>query len=548
MQIPESGLQDQESDEFNRYFFDALRSKAVGDEPNMLSSFRKCLSINPDHSVVNFEMAQYYISNKMASAAKPYLDKAVEGDPENYWVIRALWKWAVLDMNSSMERSALERLRDIQPDNPEYVWELAMVKLRAYDPDGAISDLNRLEELMGPSDAILDQKVSIYTESFRFNDAEMLLKDAIAKAPNRAELKGRLAQFYATTGRESEAFGVYEEVLKLEPNNPIANMAVGQYLSGIGKLDSAMGFFKVAFGNTALNIDAKIHVLASMIPVAERNPRLMMHAEALSDTLLFAHPSNPKAYAMRADVVIRLGKPVEARKLWKEAVFLPNGDKWELWQQIIQTDAGLHWWDSLHVDSKLLIERYPNQPAGYMYDGLALTRLSRDEEAVEILEEGQLYATGNPELEVQFWLQLADAYAGLDDAEMAEEYFDKAMELNDENPLVLNNYAWYLAVRGERLHEALAFIDRATHLSPHQYTYFDTYAWVLYQLDRYEQALVKIDSAISLGGESDAEVIEHKADILIGLDRSQEAISLYQTALRLGGNENRIREKIRKYE
>lgn len=544
VQISEDGLTAQESYEFNVHFFEAQRFKAIGDEAKMLKELEACLELQPDHSTVNFEIAQYYLQRKMAHQAGPYLKVADENDPDNPWIARAEWEAAKLKMNLVDERNSLEKLHRLEPDNPEFIWELAMAKLRMNLPDSAIADLDQLDQLLGPSDMVMDQKVRIYLELGDIAGAEQVLVKSIATSPNRMDLRGRLAEFYENTGQRMKSIGVYEEIIRLDPLEPRAHLHIASLLSERGRLDSAAHHLRIAMGSSELPIDAKMGVLVNLLTPAEQNPAIMQLAMELGDTLIAVHPSDPKAYAMQADFAIRANQVERSRALWKKAVMLPDGDKLMLWQQILQTDVELQMWDSLHVDAQLVLERYPNQPLSYLYDGLALAQLEAYEDAIMILEEGELYALGNAEMESQFSLQLASAYEKIGDSEMAMEYFDKVLLKSPDNVLALNNYAYHLAVEGKDLPNALSMASRATSLAPNQYTFWDTYAWVLYKMDRYTEALEKIDHAIGIGGARDPEILEHKGDVLSALGRREEAIHFWNMALEKGGDEDRLREKI----
>ena len=81
-------------------------------------------------------------------------------------------------------------------------------------------------------------------------------------------------------------------------------------------------------------------------------------------------------------------------------------------------------------------------------------------------------------------------------------------------------------------------------LSPKNPVYLDTYAWVLFKLGRYIDAKTKIEEAISFGGSSNSEIVEHYGDILFKNGMEKEALDSWIKAKNLGGNSNSLDKKI----
>jgi Tfp pilus assembly protein PilF len=57
-------------------------------------------------------------------------------------------------------------------------------------------------------------------------------------------------------------------------------------------------------------------------------------------------------------------------------------------------------------------------------------------------------------LKPQFYAHLGDCYYQLDSVQKAFTMFDKVLELNPDDSFVLNNYAYFLALRNENLSKA----------------------------------------------------------------------------------------------
>ena len=76
-----------------------------------------------------------------------------------------------------------------------------------------------------------------------------------------------------------------------------------------------------------------------------------------------------------------------------------------------------------------LTQLFPTQPQFYYYAGLANNQLKNFKKAATILESGLDFVIDDEPLEINFNIQLGEAYAGLGDVKKKEKYFTKADEL-----------------------------------------------------------------------------------------------------------------------
>jgi tetratricopeptide (TPR) repeat protein len=75
------------------------------------------------------------------------------------------------------------------------------------------------------------------------------------------------------------------------------------------------------------------------------------------------------------------------------------------------------------------MEIFPTQPQFYYFVGLANNQLQQFKKAKEILEMGLDYLVNDLTLEINFNIQLGEAYNGLGDFKKKEIYFTKANQL-----------------------------------------------------------------------------------------------------------------------
>ncbi len=129
----------------------------------------------------------------------------------------------------------------------------------------------------------------------------------------------------------------------------------------------------------------------------------------------------------------------------------------------------------------------------------------------------------------------------------AEADFRAALELNPDQPQVLNYLGYSLVEADQNLDEALSMIERAAEARPDSGYIVDSLGWVLFRLGRYEEAVAHMERATELMP-VDPVVNDHLGDVYWAVGREMEAEFQWQRALSFEPAEkdaSRIRRKIK---
>jgi Tfp pilus assembly protein PilF len=132
------------------------------------------------------------------------------------------------------------------------------------------------------------------------------------------------------------------------------------------------------------------------------------------------------------------------------------------------------------------------------------------------------------------WGTKGDLYHETGDRKKTFAAYDKALSLNPDNVLVLNNYAYFMAIGGGNLDRALEMTVKANSLEPNNATYLDTHAWVLYLRGDYAEAKRIMGQALPLDRENNPELLIHYGDILWALGEDFMATRYWKRALEAG--------------
>ncbi|NKX36988.1 tetratricopeptide repeat protein [Rhodobacteraceae bacterium R_SAG4] len=112
----------------------------------------------------------------------------------------------------------------------------------------------------------------------------------------------------------------------------------------------------------------------------------------------------------------------------------------------------------------------------------------------------------------------------------AEADFRAALEIDPEQPQVLNYLGYSLVERQEKLDEALSMIERAVEARPESGYIIDSLGWVLYRMGRYEDAVSHMERAVELMP-VDPVVNDHLGDVYWAVGRKLEAEFQWRRAL-----------------
>jgi len=128
-------------------------------------------------------------------------------------------------------------------------------------------------------------------------------------------------------------------------------------------------------------------------------------------------------------------------------------------------------------------------------------------------------------------LSLSAVYVEQGDNAAAEKILEELLVQMPDDPGVNNDLGYLYADQDKSLDQALKMIEIAVAAEPDNQAYLDSLGWVLYRLERHEEALKALLKANSDPGFQDATLQEHLGDVYEVLGRHDEAIAMWQKAL-----------------
>lgn len=539
-------LTNKELRDFTMVYMDANKAKILGNFSEAIKLFRQSLQIDPTSAAARYEIARIYAEDSNFPSALSYGKEAYSLDPENIWYAQFLGQ-LYSEMGKTEESIAVFReIVKTHPNEYGYYFSLGSLLSAQGKYDEALQLYNDLEKRVGTSEELALQRQMIYIDKGDFDSALKEIDKLIATNPEELRLYGMKAEIYQQLGREDEARSLYEQMLEMEPDNGLVLLSLHDIAKKNGKQSEANEYLRRAFGSSELSIDVKVNILLNYLnsPDFNKNRDFIL---SLTREMEKAHPNEAKSYAVQGDIYYNLSQLDSARVKFRKAVDIdPNRPP--IWQQILTIDSQLNDFEALKTESEKALEYFPQQPIFYLFNGIALLQNKDADKAVETLTTGKNLVVDNNKLLAQFYASLGDAYHEQKDHENSDQSYDMALKYDPQNTIVLNNYAYYLSLRKKNLEKAESMAKKANDLNPDVASFQDTYGWVLYTRENYQNALFWIEESLKNGGSTDPTVLEHLGDVLLKLNRTKDAVKAWQNALDAGGETDYLSPKIEQYQ
>lgn len=505
--------------------------------------FLQALKIDPNSSATMYELANIYAFQNNKNLSLYYAKKAAASDPKNVWY-QLLYAQCLKDNKKNDEVPAVfEKLIKNNPDRIDFYYELANSYLFLNKLQDAIKVYNRIEDRVGITEEASMQKLKIYKALNNFDKSVDEAQKLIKANPKEARFYGMLGEIYQDKGMGEKALDAYNELLKIDPQNAYVHLSLADYYRSLKQNEKAFEEIKIAFRSKDLDIDTKVKILLSYYSITETYTELKPDADELCKIIVEVHPTDAKAFSIYGDFLNRDKKLEEARTQYRKAIELDK-EKYAIWNQLLIIDSELNDIAALEKESREAMELFPNQPLPYYFNGAANIQLKQHKEAVTSLMQGTEFVYDNPPLLAQFYANIGDAQNQLKNHAESDLAYDKALELDPNNTYVMNNYAYYLSLRNEKLDKAEAMSKKSNELEPNNSSYQDTYGWILYQQKKYEEAKTWIGRAIDNGGKANGTLLEHYGDVLYKLGEKDEAVQFWSDAKKAGGTTKLIDKKI----
>jgi tetratricopeptide (TPR) repeat protein len=464
-------------------FMLARRFEALGDTTAALEALKRASALDPKSAEIQAELAGFYARQNKGPEAIQAAERALTLDANNAEAHRML----------GLVYSAWSEGGGAAPTG------LTPAQMRAR----AIDHLTKILET--PAVATdLNLQMTLARLLMRAGEAKRaipILENIVSQAPFAAEPYTLLAEARVSLGRVEQAIDALQQAAELNPRHygTLGDLLEQQRRFG----DAAAAYEKALASVRQPTRDMRLRLISALLNTRENKD--VVRARDLLKEMLMTAPQDTRAWFLLSNAQMQLEDLTGAEEASRKLL------------SIDPTSVS-----GMHALSAVMIARREYRKVidlltPFTKDVAARTK-GRESDAALLLS------------------QLAHAHGELGEHAQAVKILTAAITSDPLNATALNSLGYSLADRGERLPEAVAYIERALKIDPDNPSYLDSLGWALFKQGRVEEAeapLRKAAEALPM-----ISVIQnHLGDVLARRGKYPEAIAAWERALKGDGED-----------
>lgn len=408
------------SSEFQDNYYESLKQKGIENYDKAIISLEKCLALEPNNPVVFFELGKNYLAQKKYKDAYDNFEKVTKIDPKNRWAWVGMYDVCYDTQDYNQAIILVQKLVEFKS---EYKEDLVSLYMKTAQFDKALELINELNETVGKSDKRELYKADILKDAKYQSVEKVDLLNKIKKNPKEESNYIALIYMYSQSNQEEKALEIAQKLEKEIPTSDWAQVSLFKFHLNNNDGEKAVKSMNIVLPSDKIDSKIKHRILNEFLIFAKKNPQF--------------EPDLDKAIGYFSDdkdvkVSKEIAKFYYLKKEWNKAekylkMHLKSAqDDIEAQLLLLQTLTELTQFENVSKTADELTQLFPNQPEFYYYAGLGNNQLGNFKKAKEFLETGVDLIIDDVSLEINFYVQLGEAFNGLGDMKKKEQYFTKA--------------------------------------------------------------------------------------------------------------------------
>jgi len=513
------------------YFVKGDLYEQSGDLVEAAEMYRKALIYDPSSAEIRRVLSDVYLQLGRYNEAAVTRSEIAEKDTEDFNFIGSC-----LQYTKDFSGAADFFKRSLELDSTQYMprrYLAVLLQILGNYDEAEKNYLAAVGYAPDKTESLLDL-ATFYVKINKFDDAIRVLTEALDDDENDIRIISSLASIMIAKGDTASADSLYRQTMEDNWDNPVVLQALVPLSFSINNTELA----EQAVGRIAEHYPDDPDIARHYAMIVFGNQKfakaesLMMEIDekGWADSDIYYYLGRLKHFDEQYDL---------AEKYYREAIALEDSlpDAWINLALVIDRQGRYN--EALETMQKAL-KKTPSDTTGILfYTSLIHSRNDK----YELAREGYARLLESDPDNIQFRFNLAASYERLGDFEQAETNFQKILEVEPDNALTLNYLGYMYADKGVKLEEARKMIEKALAIEPDNGAYLDSYAWVLYKLGRYEEAIGPMQNAIEIERE-DAILYDHQGDIYAALNQLDKAVESWKKALELDPENEDLRLKL----
>ena len=416
-----------DTDQFQEFFYESLLQKGIENYDKAIVALEKAMKIKPNDATVYYELGKNYLALKEYKNAYNSFESATKIDPKNKWFWIGMYDVSYETKNFTQGITVINKLIEF---DPKYKEDLTSLYMGTNQFEKALVLIQELDETYGKTDRRELYKIQILSQG-KFQNIEITnLEHLIIKNPQEEANYISLIFLYSKNNEEAKAFETVQKLEKAIPNSEWAQVTLFKNYLDSNDAPKAIKAMNIVLASAKIDSKIKQRIVNEFLIFTDKTPQYSADLEKAvgyfdKDTAV--------------DVAKEIGKFFHAKKQWDKAIHYyeksvskESVDVVETNLLLLQAHTEQKQFDIVAKKALVLIETFPTQPQFYYYTGLAYNQLQQFKKAKDLLEMGMDYVVENKELEINFNIQLGEAYNGLGDFKKKDLFFSKANQLLKE--------------------------------------------------------------------------------------------------------------------
>ena len=496
-------MADAQSTKFDYIFEEGVRQKLANRYDAAIDLFDYSRQLNPQSAAALYELANLYRYTGNDSLSMAALEEACQLEPDNYWYKSRL---VMLYLDSQQSDKALKHAEEMAIQFPEKN-EVLMMLLSLYekkdDYPNIVKVLDKIELKEGKSEQLSMEKFRIFLQMKDEKRAFNEMADLASEYPNDLRYQVIIGDLYLDAGKKEDALEKYKAVEAQDSTNTTLLLSLTNYYEGEGNDSLYQKYLTRLVTSPAIDEMTRLRMMAVVVRENLEQNGDSSIVLGLFDKIKELPTTEPSLLELMISYMVTVNVPpsdirpnlLHILKLDPEN----NKARQQLLSYAIQEE------DTMDIITicQPAVDYKTTDPVFYYYLGIA--HLQRDEhtQALEALQAALPHIhnsenTSKTQLLTNTFALIGDIYHKLGDDDKAFQAYDSCLVYKQTEASVLNNYAYYLSLKKKNLDKAEEMSRKSNELEPDNSTYLDTYAWVLYQLKRYNEAKHYMDKAVEI--------------------------------------------------
>lgn len=539
------------SQRFKYFYLEAINQQNKGNYAGAFDLLNHCQEINPNAAEVYFMRSAYYSSMKDDSLMRADIERAAALNPNNTTYLERLGQAYIAWGNFPQAIETYETIFANTRDRDDVLNILIQLYDRQKDYDNMLRSIDRLESLEGSSEEITLARMRVLSMKGD-KEAELAeLKSLSAKHPNDMNYHVMMGNWLLQNDRANEALNEYQYVLGMEPENLMARMSMLDYYRNVGEDSLATDLQEKMLISETTPVNSKMTLMRKVVADNEQQGGDSTEVLDLFRRILARPQKTTDMHELYAAYMTLKKMPKDSicQALSDALAIAPDNAGVRL--ELIQSKWGDKEFDEVIRLCKAAQEYNPDEMAFYYFMGLAHFQKNEKDEALQSFQLGvsQINESSNKEIVSDFYAIMGDILHEKNREAEAYAAYDSCLQWKPDNVGCLNNYAYYLSEKGKDLQKAEQMSYRTIKAEPDNSTFLDTYAWILFMQERYEESKIYIDQAVQKDSTVSEVILEHAGDIHAKVGDMEKALDYWQQAREKGGDSKVLIRKIklRKY-